>query len=54
MIRIRWIGLSETPSNRKKLLEGLCVGLFVRYSSYTVSTEGALKIENGSNLIAMQ
>jgi len=30
-IRMRWKGLSETPSNSKKLLEGLCVGLFVRY-----------------------
>ena len=28
---MRWKGLSETLSNSKKLLEGLCVGLFVRY-----------------------
>ena len=28
---MRWKGLSETPSNTKKSLEGLCVGLFVRY-----------------------
>jgi hypothetical protein len=26
-----WKGLSKTPSNRKKSLEGHCVGLFVRY-----------------------
>ena len=30
-IRMYWKGLSETPSNRKKSLEGLYVGLFVRY-----------------------
>ena len=30
-IRMRWKGLSETPSNGKKSLEGLAVGLFVRY-----------------------
>ncbi|MDA1130856.1 MAG: hypothetical protein O3B00_05085, partial [archaeon] len=30
-IRMRWKGLSETPSNKKKPLEGLAVGLFVRY-----------------------
>ena len=26
-----WMGLSEIPSNSYKRLEGLCVGLFVRY-----------------------
>jgi len=30
---MRWKGLSETPSNKEKSLEGLCVGLFVRYPS---------------------
>jgi hypothetical protein len=29
-IRMGWKGLSETPSNRKKSLEGFSVGLFVR------------------------
>ena len=33
-IRIDCEGLSETPSNRKMPLEGLAVGLFVRYPSY--------------------
>jgi len=30
-IRMRWMGLSKTPFNRKKPLEGFAVGLFVRY-----------------------
>jgi len=30
-IRVRWKGLSEPLSDRKKPLEGLCMGLFVRY-----------------------
>ena len=39
-IRMRWKGLSETPSNRKKSLEGLCMGLFVRYPSKHQYSEG--------------
>jgi hypothetical protein len=31
MNRMFWMGLSETPFNRKKSLEGLSMGLFVRY-----------------------
>ena len=34
------MGLSETPSNRKRLLEGLCVGLFARYGRGRRLTRG--------------
>ena len=37
-----WMGLSEIPSNSYKRLEGLCVGLFVRYRSYDHPYEGPL------------
>ena len=36
-----WKGLPETPSNRKELLEGLAVGLFVRYPRKQRRFQGA-------------
>ena len=35
------MGLSEIPSNSQKRLEGLCVGLFVRYPLKGRVSEGA-------------
>ena len=43
-----WKGLSETPSNKKKLLEGGAVGLFVRYRSDRHFTSGCRKGIAGS------
>ena len=34
------MGLSEIPSNSYKRLEGLCVGLFVRYRRVSFSRKG--------------
>jgi len=39
-------GLSETPSNRKKSLEGLCMGLFVCYGHVECQYRGSWKKKN--------
>ena len=34
------MGLSDYPSNSRKRLEGVAVGLFVRYGSVCIGTQG--------------
>ena len=40
MIRMRWKGLSDYPSNSQNQLEGSAVGLFVRYPLLTRLSRG--------------
>jgi hypothetical protein len=50
-----WKGLSETPSNRKKSLEGLAVGLFVRYPLiHNTWTSGAFTYFSGIALASIE